>query len=124
MHKPGRSATSCFPHRNFSDEINRCIVASEIEGGVNLADLPEGARLEVETQNHLYSIVKAGEGVVSISGHPLYCPDPVHVQLGGSTWGGSLLKQSYIGRGMRLEFRHPAHDLVVTSCIREIRQIG
>ena len=116
------NALESVPHRNLSDEINRGIVGSQIEGGVHLSDLPEGARLEVETENHLYSIVKSGGGLVSISGHPRYCPEPVEVQLGGSSWGGSLLKSSYIGRGMRLEFWHPAHDLVTTSRIREIRQ--
>jgi len=116
------NALESVPHRNLSDEINRGIVGSQIEGGVHLSDLPEGARLEVETENHLYSIVKSGGGLVSISGHPRYCPEPVEVQLGGSSWGGYLLKSSYIGRGMRLEFWHPAHDLVTTSRIREIRQ--
>ena len=116
------NALASIPHQNLSDEINRSIVGSEIEGGVHLADLPEGACLEVETENHLYSIVKAGGGIVSISGHPLFCPNPVEVQLGGSSWGGSLLKSSYIGRGMRLEFWHPAHDLVKTSRIQEIRK--
>jgi hypothetical protein len=112
-----------FPHENLSDEINRSIVRSEIEGGVHLSDLPRGACLEVETENHRYSIVKSGEGTVSISGHPRYCPDPIEVVLGGSSWGGSMLKSSYIGRGMRLEFWHPAHELVKTSRIREIRQM-
>ncbi|HZL56617.1 MAG TPA: hypothetical protein VFC21_06040 [Bryobacteraceae bacterium] len=111
-----------IPHRNLSEAINRGIVGSEIEGGVHLGDLPDGACLEVETENHLYAIVKAGPGLVSISGHPRYCPDPIEVRLGGSSWGGSLLKSSYIGRGMRLEFWHPSHDLVTTSRIRGIRQ--
>ena len=89
---------------------------------MHLGELPEGACLEIETENHLYSIVKSSGDVISISGHPRYCPDPVQVQIGGSSWGGSLLKSSYIGRGMRLEFWHPAHELVTTSKIREIRQ--
>ena len=116
------NALASIPHQNLSEEMNRSIVGSEIEGGVHLADLPEGACLEVETENRVYLIVKTGGEAVSISGHPRYCPDPVQVQLGGSSWGGSLLKSSYIGRGMRLEFWHPAHDLVTTSRIRGIRQ--
>jgi hypothetical protein len=116
-----------IPHQNLSEEMNGSIDGSEIEGGVHLADLPEGACLEVETENRVYLIVKTGGGAVSISGHPRYCPDPVEVQLGGSSWGGanwgqSRLKSPYISRGMRLEFWHPAHDLVTTSRIRGIRQ--
>ena len=38
-----------MPHSNFSDEVNRNIVQSEIEGGVYLDELCEGAVLEVET---------------------------------------------------------------------------
>jgi hypothetical protein len=34
---------------NFSDEVNRNIAQSEIEGGVCLDDLPEGAVSEIET---------------------------------------------------------------------------
>ena len=38
-----------MPHPNFCDEVNRNIVQSEIEGGVYLDELCEGAVLEVET---------------------------------------------------------------------------
>jgi hypothetical protein len=117
----GRSA---IPHRNLSDEINRGIVQSEIEGGVFLADLPAGATLEVETENHKYNLVNAGGGRAWISGHPDYCPDPIEVTVLGSNWGGSIVKSCFIGRGMRLEFSHPRHDMVMTSRIRDIRQLS
>jgi hypothetical protein len=110
-----------MPHPNFSDEVNRNIVQSEIEGGVCLDGLPEGAVLEVETQHHGYTIVIDGRGRELISGHPKYCPDPVPVRIAGSTWGGSMLKLRYIGRGMRLEFRHPTYQRIITSCILDIR---
>ena len=50
-----------MPHPNFSDEVNRNIVQSEIEGGVCLDDLSEGARLEVQTQNRGYTIFRSEE---------------------------------------------------------------
>ena len=50
------------PHPNFSDEVNRNIVQAEIEGGVYLDDLLEGAVLEVETQHHWYTIVIEARG--------------------------------------------------------------
>jgi hypothetical protein len=108
-------------HPNFSDEVNRKIVQSEIEGGVHLDDLVEGMVLEVETQHHEYTIVNRGGGQALICGHPKYCPDPVAVRIDGSTWGGSMLKVRYIGRGMRLEFRHPVYNTIFTSCIVEVR---
>jgi hypothetical protein len=46
----------------------------------------------------------------------------VQVAIAGSTWGGSMLKLQYVGRGMHLEFRHPGYATpIVTSPIQEIR---
>ena len=114
---------STIPHPNFSDEVNGNIVQSEIEGGVYLDNLSAGAVLEVETQNHWYTIVIRGRGEELISGHPKYCPDPLPVRIAGSTWGGSMLKMRFIGRGMRLEFAHPAYPRIVTSRVVEIRAL-
>jgi len=113
-----------MPHPNFSDEMNGNIVQSEIEGGVCLDDLSEGAVLEVETHHHRYTIVLRGRGRDLISGHPQYCPHPVPVRIEGSRWGGSILKRRFIGRGMRLEFLHPVFRTILTSRIVEIRASG
>ena len=114
---------SSFPHPNLSDQVNCNIVQSEIEGGVYLWDLPDESTLEVETQNRSYTIVNCGAGEALISGHPEYCPEPVLVKIEGSNWGGSMLKPSFVGRGMHLEFRHPDYKRpIITSRILEIRQ--
>jgi hypothetical protein len=110
-----------MPHPAFSDEVNRNIAQSEIEGGVHLDELSEGAVLEVETQHHLYTIVKHTSGHALISGHPSYCPHPVPVRITGSTWGGSMLKLGFIGRGMHLEFCHPTYYTITTSRVVDIR---
>jgi len=110
-----------MPHPNFSDEVNRNIVQSEIEGGVCLDDLSEGVRLEVETQNHWYTILIGDRGKELIWGHPHYCPEPVAVRIAGSTWSGSMLKLRFIGRGMHLEFCHPVFRTIITSRIVDIR---
>ena len=65
-----------------------------------------------------------GDGKALISGHPEFCPDPVLVTVDGSNWGGSMLKMSFIGRGMHLEFRHPAFQTIVTSRIVDIRAVA
>ncbi|MBZ5578739.1 MAG: hypothetical protein LAP40_19430 [Acidobacteriia bacterium] len=108
-------------HPNLSDEINRQIVQSEIEGGVYLRDLRNGAVLQIETQDWVCTMVYCGENEALVSGHPEFCPEPVRVQIAGSTWGGSLLKQDFIGRGMHLEFIHPRYQRVLTALIVEIR---
>jgi len=110
------------PHPNLSDEINANVIQSELEGGVHLRDLPAGAVLEVQTCRRWYTIVNQGGGEALISGHPEYCPEPVLVRIHGSTWGGSMLKELFIGRGMHLEFRHPAFLPITTSRILEVRE--
>jgi hypothetical protein len=110
-----------FPHPNFSDTINRNVVQSEIEGGVDLYDVPPGTVLEVQTKNHIYTIVHEARGQVLISGHPEFCPSPVEVRIHGSTWGGSMIMTKYLGRGMHLEFNHPVHQVIITSPIVDIR---
>ena len=111
------------PHPNLSDEINANICRSDIEGGVFLQRLPIGTHLEVQTKNHLYWIDNRGDGLVRIAGHPEFCPFPVLVRLHGSTWGGAMIREHFIGRGMFLEFRHAVHGIIRTSCICEIREL-
>jgi hypothetical protein len=119
-------ATQSFalPHKHLSDVINGDLIRSEIEGGVYMEDLDAGDVLVVETRNTNYRLVNHGRGRALISGHPEFCPDPVLVTVEGSNWGGSLLKASYIGRGMCLEFRHPVFQTITTSPVLRIRQMA
>jgi len=111
------------PHPNLSDAINHNIAQSEIEGGVYLNQLQAGSSLEIQTRHRSYTVVNCGGGLALISGHPEFCPRPVLVRILGSNWGGSMLKTSFIGRSMHLEFRHPKYRTpIVTSTIQEIRE--
>src|SRR6516164_9458015 len=112
------------PHANLSDGINSQIVQSEVEGGVHLRDVTPGTVLEVRTENRFYTILYKGWDQALISGHPVFCPQPVPVTIHGSTWGGSMLKTRYIGRGMRLEFGHPQFDPIRTSVILDVREVA
>jgi hypothetical protein len=112
----------CRPHPNFDSAINRAIFESEIEGGVALDDLPVGAWIEVETTNHVYEVENRGDGKVLIAGHPEYCPRPVLVDLHGSTLGNQMIKMRFIGRGMKMEFRHPTFGVIRTGRVQEIRE--
>jgi hypothetical protein len=113
---------SFVPHPNLSDEVNRNIIQSEIEGGVYLRDLLPGAVLAIHTKNRSYKLVSLGEESALISGHPEFCPEPVEVLVQGCTWGGSMLKTKSVGRGMHLEFIHPVFRTVITSQILDIQQ--
>ena len=120
------AATRLFsPHPHLADQVNCNIIQSEIEGGVHLADLTCDSTLEIETQNRSYTLVNRGNGEALLCGHPQYCPQPVLVRISGSTWGGSMLKMAFVGRGMHLEFRHPGYSRpIITSRIRDVRQLA
>jgi len=108
---------------HWSNLINRNLAQSQIEGGVDLRQVPADTVLAVRTRNHSYTIVTKESGQALISGHPHYCPEPVLVQIKGSTWGGAMLKESFIGRGMRMEFQRDAERPVVTSPVLEIEEL-
>jgi hypothetical protein len=117
-----RSPPGLFkPDPYLSDAINRSLAESEVEGGVHLADLLPGAVVEVETQNHAYTLLNRGGASVLISGHPQFCPNPRPAKILGSSWGGTMLKEAYIGRGMHLQFRHAGCGPITTSRILEVR---
>ena len=84
------------PHPNLSDEVNRHLVQSQIEGGVRVEDLVPGSWLQVKTQNTCYRILILFGAMALITGHPLFCPRPVLITIHGSTWGGSMLKVRFI----------------------------
>ncbi len=114
---------SLTPHPNLSDTVNRNIVQSEIEGGVFLDSLQPATVLQIQTRHHCYTAVLIGGSRALISGHPQYCPQPVVVVIAGSTWGGSMLKLHFVGRGMHLEFHHPEYQTpIITSPIQEIQE--
>jgi hypothetical protein len=111
------------PHPNLSDEVNRNIIESEIEGGVFLDRLQLHSVLLIQTQHRCYTAVMLGGSQALISGHPQYCPEPTLVAIAGSTWGGSMLKRRFVGRGMHLEICHPEYSTpIVTSLVQEIRE--
>jgi len=96
---------------------------SQLDEGLSLKDLNIGDVIALNTKHRSYAFENRGNGQILISGHPEYCPHPVLVKLNGSTWGGSMMKVGFIGRGMLLEFRHPTHGIIRTSRIQEIRRL-
>lgn len=109
------------PSPYFDDPINGNIIQSEIEGGVDLRILPTGVVLSIETRNRSYTVVHLGDEGALISGHPEFCPDPILVRINGSTWGGTMIKTKFLGRGMHMEFEHPVCRTIITSPIVDIR---
>ena len=125
-------------HPGLDKPINDAILESAINGGCWLKDLQEGKALKVTTYNSVYTLRKQAGGktykleqVASTKdGYQLPAKDnPVIVTVSGSTWGGSMLKAGFVGRGMHLEMNLPSqygpegHRTLTTSLIQEIEEI-
>ena len=113
------------PSPHLCDAVNGRIVQSEIEGGVHLRDVVPGTVLEVRTQNREYTIQYQGSGQALISGHPIFCPEPVLVNIHGSTWGGSMLKERFIGRGIRARReREQEREILAAELVADVVMIS
>jgi hypothetical protein len=122
-------------HSNLSDEVNRNIAQSEIEGGVWLNKLAVGAVLSIHTENTAYTLEKRGDTDYYLSGNLKYCPVATKVHINGSTFGGSMIKLGFIGRGMYMEFyivmpeadrkrgQVDGHGRIITSQIQSIEEV-
>lgn len=122
--QPTNPGTARFPALGLGglgEDIQGCLIRSELEGGVRIACLEEGSHVFVETVNRIYDL-EIRDGEMWISGHPEFCPCPVPVKVRGSSWGGSMLKVSYLGCGMHMEFEHPTLATITTSRIVSIRK--
>lgn len=117
------------PHPNLAPEVNAAIADSELQGGAWVKDLPVGKTLKVTTRNTVYFIDRVAEGPegLTIQGHPRYCPESEPVHILGSTFGGSMLKVGFVGRGMHLEFcltnNQDFRGSTITSQIQEVEEI-
>ena len=119
------------PHPNLTQAINDNIQKMLIDGGVWVLNhwegcnaeikaqpvLPVGRVLIVQTQNTRYRIIKTGDETFTIQGHPC--------RIHGSTWGGSMLRVGWIGRGMHLEYSllGNSRGAYITSRIMEIKEV-
>ena len=91
--------------------------------GLDIRDLGPGVTLVVGTSHSRYNVtpVRAGDSRVVISGGRFF-PEPIEARLAGSTFGGILLKQGWIGIGLCLEI-HSTIGPVVTSRVRSITRV-
>lgn len=96
------------------------IVQSEIEGGLRMDDVPIGGVIRMQTRSRLYIIRKVSETGYTIEGHPEYCATPTEACITGCTWGGSMIKENYIGIGMFLEYKVAGYPVLYSSPIEKV----
>lgn len=123
-----------MPSNNFDEEVNKAIIESEVEGGVKLENVEPGAELRFNTESgREYKVEFLGFNSSSnsyeamVSGHPRYCPTPTRMAIVGSTFGGSMIKNGFIGRGMFLELAilegEHADTMIKTTKITELEEV-
>ncbi len=114
------------PVEGFGSVENDRIIRGEILGGMKVDDLAVGKTLTLRTENRVYRLERRVDGLY-LSGHPEHCPEPTLVTIHGSTFGGSMIKAGYIGRGMDLEYHivgKSPREIVTTSEIGDIEIVG
>jgi hypothetical protein len=113
-------------HPNLSDDINANIDKSEYLGGYWLKNLPIDGVLSVRTNNTPYFIkrvpVEQHEQGYLLWGHPRICPEPTPAYITGSTWGGTMIKVGFIGKGMYMEY-YLKGETYITSTVCEIIEL-
>ncbi len=87
---------------NLGPEINNNIAQSVKDGGIFLDTLKSGDIVTVETYNSTYIIEVVDGTKVKITGGS-YFLEPTEAIINGSTWGGSMIKIGFIGKGMYME---------------------
>ncbi len=92
----------------------------DTDGGVQLSQLRPDTIIEVQTKNTTYTVVPQASGESLIWGHPEYCPEPTLVAGLGSAYVTGLLREGYLGPGMRLSFPSQGKR-ISTSRIVEIK---
>ena len=86
--------------------------------GVEIALLSPLTRLQVQTQNTLYrlTLIDTRESVVLIEGGRFFT-ERSEVHLCGSSYGGTLIKISWIGVGMRMELLSHGRRIVTSPVV-------
>ena len=93
----------------------------DAEGGIELSQIRPGTILEVQTRNNAYTVIPQESGEMLIWGHPQYCPEPILTAGLGSAYLTGVVRQGYIGPGMRLTFPTEDRRRVLTSRIVSLR---
>jgi hypothetical protein len=105
------------------DPLKQALMTALSHGGLDLDDLPVGAMVEVKTAHHTYLIENCGNDQMRISGHPVYCPEPVLVEYLGAIDGTPRFGAGAVVPGMRMTFRHPGLGIIRTSKVQELQQL-
>ena len=89
--------------------------------GIVLTETSVGTEIEARTANNVYRLTHARQGLIEISGHPKYCPNPVCVPVGGARWLDHSSKLPFLAPGMSIQFADGTGRSVLTSIVQSIQ---
>jgi hypothetical protein len=96
-----------------------------MNNGINVHKLKPGTLLLVATKNSLYKIAKCDKIDEVIIQGGKHIPEPCFGLFTGSTFGGSMIKLGWIGRGMFMEIFFPDQKAKIkTSFVKAVRIVG
>ena len=109
--------TTLVTQRSTLDGFVSAVKSSE---GVELGDLDALTTVVVKTLNTLYRIIvlEPPHSTILIQGGEFF-PEPTEARLAGASMGGSMLKLSWFGCGLRMEVC-AAGQRIVTSPVQSI----
>lgn len=109
----------------FHTDAIRLAEEQRKQGGIKLDKLAIGTKLEIQTANSIYKIEKLSDTQYKVEGGTRFLK-PSTTWIAGSTWGGSMLMQDWIGLDMRVEMGHPDPNkrTLTTSVVKSIKIIA
>jgi hypothetical protein len=102
----------------LEENLQHLIEEQAKEPGIDVRRLKPGVRVIVNTMNSEYVLETTEEpGIVYAQGGK-HIPHRRKVGFNGSTFGGSMIKVGWIGRGMHMEFQTSVRRILTTSSVR------
>lgn len=116
------------------EELLRKIAEQKELGGINVACLDVGTKIEVTTRNSVYKMELLGGKCIGIEGG-YFSDEKIEAQFIGSNWGGNACKMNWIGKGMQMEIHYydfdedvfdenPDPNRLLTSTVQKAKVIG
>lgn len=95
----------------FAQEVSR-------RGGVEITGLRPLTKLHIRTHNSFYQVtlLDPSESTAIVKGGRFF-NEPSHVYVCGSSYGGTLLKMSWIGFGMRMELLSKGRRIITSPVV-------
>ena len=92
--------------------------------GVLIKDIPANTVLQIDVKDAIFTVLVVDDPIrkmIKVQGSQ-YIPELTDATLSGSTFGGSMLKEGWIGIGMFLEILIPGRELprITTSMVQTI----